>query len=248
LPFSVNIIGCLNDFDKRSIVYFITDKNDIKACLLIFKSSYNDHIWHDPTIWIIGNNVYSEILMDKISNKKFVMMSLFNINEVVKIKFPEVKVFNENIMARKNDNIDNGCRGDVRILSESDAMQSLKLNGNIEQNKDLRQLIEDEKRFINERICFGKFIDNKLVARGAIMSITGGYSSIGGFYTLETERRKGYMSGVINCVLNEAGKYSSNSCLFVRDNNDGAISLYKKSGFKPVNRIWFYDVNTGLSP
>lgn len=216
--------------------------------MLIFKSGYNDHIWHNPTIWIIGNNGYSEILLDKVSNKKFVLISLFNINQAVKIRFPEVKVFNENIMVRKNENIDSGCIRGIRKLSESDAQQSLKLNGNIPANKDLWQLIENEKRFINERICFGKFIDNKLVARGAIMSITEEYSSVGGFYTLESERRKGHMSGVINCVLTEAGKYSSNSCLFVRDNNDGAIILYKKLGFRPVNMLWFYDVNTGLSP
>jgi len=227
-------------------MYFLTDEDNIKACMLIFKSCYNDHIWHDPTIWIMGNNKYSGILMDKISNKKFVMMSLFNINEAVKIKFPEVKVFNENIMVRKNENT--GCIKDIRKLSESDVQQSLKLNGTIQENKDLQQLIENEKRFINERICLGKFIDNKLVARGAIMSITKEYSSVGGFYTLETERRKGYISEVINCVLTEAGKYSFNSCLFVRDNNDSAINVYKKLGFKPINNIWFYDINTGLSP
>jgi len=73
-------------------------------------------------------------------------------------------------MVRKNENT--GCIKDIRKLSGSDAQQSLKLNGTIQENKGLRQLIENEKRFINERICLGKFIDNKLVACRAIISIT----------------------------------------------------------------------------
>jgi len=55
-------------------------------------------------------------------------------------------------------------------------------------------------------------------------------------------------TGVINCVLTEAGKYSFNSCLFVMDNNDSAINVYKKLSFNLINNIWFYDVNTNLNP
>lgn len=247
----MNIINCIKYFNERSETYFLIDENNIKACILIFKSDYNDHIWHDPTIWIIGNNKYSKILLDKIKNKKFVMISLYDISKEIKIKFPGAKIFNENIMVRINEKVCDKDIQNVRRLSEEDAIQSLNLDKDATYNEDLNEIknkIDREKKFINERICFGKFIDNKLIARGAIMSITDKYSSIGGFYTIETERRKGYISEIIKCILNGAKKHSLNSCLFVSNNNNNAIKAYEKLGFTSVNNAYFYDVNTGLSP
>ncbi len=137
----------------------------------------------------------------------------------------------------------------VRKLTTNDALQSLKLNVDIKNsNKILTQLISNEENFIRERICFGKFIDEKLVSRGAIMSIAGNYASVGAFYTIETERKKGYASDIIKATIMEASRHSKNACLFVRNNNSNAINLYKKLGFICTGHAWFHDIGTGLSP
>ncbi len=55
LPFSLNMIGCMEHFNERTNVFYVKDGDIIKACMLIFRSGYNDrdcvkNIWKHPVV------------------------------------------------------------------------------------------------------------------------------------------------------------------------------------------------------
>ena len=107
---------------------------------------------------------------------------------------------------------------------------------------------EREENFLKERFCLGLYANGNLASRGAIMSITEDYASVGAFFTLKSLRNRGYGSIIVSEVIKQASVKSQNACLFVRSTNANAISLYSKLGFEIVGKAYFTDLGTGLTP
>ena len=250
LPFSVNMAASIRDYPERCRVMVAHQGNLIAGVLVEFHSTYNSHIWLDPIIWITGNSEVASILMRERGYGRSIIISQVDFSWLIPPEMPEIRVFEEFIMSVRSKKfsekeIDPHLK--VRRMEISEAEDSLKFSGyDVELIDHIAK--EKEENFLRERLCFGLYSDGQLASRGAIMSITEDYASVGAFFTLKVLRNKGYGIAIVSEVINQASAKSQNACLFVRSTNANAISLYSKLGFEIVGKAYFTDLGTGLMP
>ena len=87
-----------------------------------------------------------------------------------------------------------------------------------------------EKNFKNQ-FYFAVVEKGKIVSKANTNAITKGFFQIGGVYTLEEFRGKGYASALVEHIAREACLLNRKAVLFVKKENAGAIKAYTKAGF-----------------
>ncbi len=214
----------------------------------MFRSGYNRHIWNDPIVWVVGNEEDSKQLVLIIELRGSVLMSSFDISGFVTSKYPGARCFSENIMSREGKIEGPAFKPQSRNLSKEYAAESLSLANGVTGGNTDAELINREKRFLEEKKCFGIVQEGRIVSRGAIMSSVKEYSSVGAFFTDENYRGRGFASDMIGTVLAEASKVSDNTCLFVNGKNERAISVYSKLGFHTTGKACFCEIGTEVVP
>ncbi len=250
LPFSVNMLSCLLDYKERCRVIEASEGKYTAGVLVEFNSTYNRHIWLDPIIWITGRPEVASSLIQKRGYEPSIIVSESNFSTDLPEPKPETKVYEEYILCANLDNIgvsSNRVNGVTRKLIAEDARDSLHLSG-YRGDEINPETIRREENFLNERICLGHYAEGHLVSRGAIMSVTEDYATVGAFLTLEGMRNLGYGSTVVSEALKEASLHSRNACLFVRSSNKTAISIYKRLGLEICGKAYFTDLGTGSVP
>ena len=250
LPFSVNMMAAIRDYPHRCRVFLAVDREYVAGVLVEFQSKYNSQIWFDPIIWITGNSDDSARLLQERGYEKAIVISQTDFSSQMQGKSRETRVHEEYTMTVDNRQLHERLEFQdthVRRLESKDAEESLLLWGIQKENIDPFKK-KHEENFIRERTCLGLFANGQLVSRGAVMSVTEEYASVGAFFTIAGARRKGYGSAIVGEVLRKASATSRFSCLFVRSSNNDAISLYRKLGFKITDKAYFIDMGTGLMP
>lgn len=250
LPFSVNMAASIRDHRERCRVLVARQGNLIAGVLVEFHSTYSSHIWLDPIIWMTGNSEVSSILLRERGYGRSIIISQADFSSLIPTEIPAIRVFEEFFMSVRLEKFSGKeitPDVNVRRLEISDADDSLKLSGyNVELIDQITR--EKEENFLKERFCFGLYANGQLASRGAIMSITDDYASVGAFFTLKALRNRGYGSTIVSEVIKQASSKSQSACLLVRSTNDNAISLYSKFGFDVVGKAYFTDLGTGLMP
>ena len=250
LPFSINMIATIRDYYDRCRVFVAGDLKNIAGVLVEFHSMYNNHIWFDPIIWITGSPHVSSKLLHERGYDKSIVISQTDFSSQLPVEYSRMRVFEEFIMTVDTDMLPvsaNNPDVEIRRLESADVEESLLFSGYGGEIMDLKER-KREENFLKERICLGLYSNGQLVSRGAIMSVTEDYASVGAFFTLAGSRKKGYGSAIVTEVSKKASATSKYACLFVRSTNNEAISLYRKLGFKIADRAYFLDLGTGLSP
>lgn len=248
LPFTVNMMDSIHRFPDRCDSYFLIDSSNIIAAIAVFRSGYNRHIWNDPIVWVTGTIEDSMQLVSLIDLKRSILVSTIDLSDFIKNKYPNARSFSENIMVREKKPEDSTFEFNSQVLPTKCAEDSLALSLHTTRGKCIADLIEREQRFLMERKCYGILRDGKVVSRGAVMSSVKEYSSVGAFFTDEKYRGQGYASDVIRTVLSAVSNVSDNTCLFVNEKNERALSLYNKLGFSVLEKAYFCDIGTGVTP
>lgn len=250
LPFSINMIATIRDHYDRCRVFVAGDLKDIAGVLVEFHSMYNSHIWFDPIIWITGSPDVSSKLLHERGYGKSIVISQTDSSSLMPVENHEIRVFEEFIMTVDPGSLPESANipdVEIRRLELTDVEESLLFSGYSGKIMDLKER-KREENFLKERICLGLYSSGQLISRGAIMSVTEEYASVGAFFTLAGARKKGYGSAIVTEVSKKASATSKYACLFVRSTNNEAISLYRKLGFEIAANAYFLDLGTGLSP
>ena len=250
LPFSINMIATIRDYYDRCRVFVAGDLKNIAGVLVEFHSMYNNHIWFDPIVWISGSPDVSSKLLHERGYDKSIVISQTDFSSQLPVGYSRMRVFEEFIMRVDSDMLApsvNNPDVEIRRLESADVEESLLFSGYGGEIMGLKER-KREENFLKERICLGLYSNGQLISRGAIMSVTEDYASVGAFFTLAGSRKKGYGSAIVTEVSKKASATSKYACLFVRSTNNEAISLYRKLGFKIADRAYFLDLGTGLSP
>lgn len=249
LPFSLNALNSLVHYPDRTQVYY--SKSQREAIYVIeFKSGYNKHIWYSPIIWIISDIDDIDFLRNSLreqmnNNSSFIALAHpFAEN-------PEVSgilTYREKLMV--NDKFEDLIIPEFKVvrLDESAAEQSLLLSIPSKKGNFTNEEISRERLFIRERETYGIFLDNRLVCRGSIMAGYGKYFSVGGFITHTDYRKLGLATSLVGFICKRIMEMGGIATLTVRNDNVGALSLYRKLGFMDTEEIMFLDWGSGVVP
>lgn len=79
--------------------------------------------------------------------------------------------------------------------------------------------------------------DNEYVSKVNTNAISYNWIQLGGIFTHPLYRHNYYAWHLINTICTRIQKSGKSVCLFVKDRNNPAISLYKKIGFKKVEKL-----------
>jgi uncharacterized protein len=92
----------------------------------------------------------------------------------------------------------------------------------------LRHTLHEELVYVIER-------DGQPVAKAATNARGYGIDQIGGVYTVPALRCKGMARMVVSSLLREIFREKESACLFVKQKNRPAITLYDRLGFVTVS-------------
>ena len=109
-----------------------------------------------------------------------------------------------------------------------------------EQNLALERM--NTEKILRNEIVFGVREDNKIVSKVNTNAITENYFQIGGIFTLEDYRGKGYARELVKYFSYYARTQNKKIVLYVRKNNESALKAYLKAGYtiKSNYRIVYY--------
>ena len=109
-----------------------------------------------------------------------------------------------------------------------------------EQNLALERM--NTEKILRNEIVFGVRQDNKIVSKVNTNAITENYFQIGGIFTLEAYRGKGYARELVKYFSYYARTQNKKIVLYVRRKNESALKAYLKAGYtiKSNYRIVYY--------
>lgn len=101
---------------------------------------------------------------------------------------------------------------------------------------DDKSSIEDVRKTLTQRAEDEDFIflarDGRIAAQACIQTTTSRINQIGGVYTTETERGKGYCKAVVSELCSRIAARGKIPTLMVRKNNTPAVKAYTSLGFE----------------
>ncbi len=95
-------------------------------------------------------------------------------------------------------------------------------------------LLNLRKTCTNQSVFYA-IVDKQIVAKVNTNGKGFGYNQIGGVYTKPEYRNQGISTYLMEYLLNEIHLSKKNAVLYVKKENDPALSLYKKLGFKIID-------------
>jgi predicted GNAT family acetyltransferase len=100
----------------------------------------------------------------------------------------------------------------------------------------------------NKNTAYGLFLDSHLLSAAFTWIELDNVAVIGGVLTKEEFRNKGLATSVVSMLTEYLTKRGKVVSLYVREDNNPAIHVYKKIGFKEYwKRLWV-SVNTDEKP
>ena len=164
-------------------------------------------------------------------------------------KFPGSRSYLENWMVLK--------RGKARALNKKDANarrlstreDAVALAKLVLMRKDRpRGTLKKYIEWIARMPIYGVFVEGRLVSYAGSFIQMPEIWLIGGVYTDPDYRNRGYAYAATSAVTNEALRNSKMAALFVRSDNEPAIRVYEKIGYRKIGEKLWLDVGTGLKP
>lgn len=101
---------------------------------------------------------------------------------------------------------------------------------------------------LDKNVIFGAFDNGKLASVTGLVAWLPQVGVIMGVETKVEFRRRGFARIVVSAAVQEGLKRSEACSLFVRSDNQEAISLYRSLGFKKQGEEVWIDIGTGLIP
>ena len=87
------------------------------------------------------------------------------------------------------------------------------------------------RQILKNQLCFALFSDGELVAKANTNAIGWKWVQLGGIYTHPLYRRNYYAWNLVQTICRRVIKTSRKVCLFVKEKNNPARTLYKRMGF-----------------
>ncbi|MQL55302.1 GNAT family N-acetyltransferase [Acidianus ambivalens] len=156
------------------------------------------------------------------------------------LDFPNMKIYPEILMTCDKPSVFR--RENVRRLGIEDKEEIFALYGQGLGNVILQLLSE------NKTTAYGLFLDNHLVSAAYTWIELENVAVIGGVLTKEEFRNMGLATSVVSMLTEDLTKRGKVASLYVREDNNPAIHVYKKIGFKEYWRRLWVSVNTDEKP
>ncbi len=251
MPYSVNAIGSVVRHPDRTRVVVSEQNGQTEGVGVIFNSRYNPHIWHDPVVWLLGSNQsHTELLgeLTGIAGGSYVVHMPGGMKMSSLIADSSDMLYEEILMGVSVDTFRQRNPSETEPIRMGSEFASEVFTLLTESHDISVEEMEKESRFLRERVGIGVLHGDRLVSFGAIMSVENGASTIGAIKTESSYRRRGLSASTVSSLVIEALKDSELVTLFVRADNEPAISLYRSLGFTEMGRTMFVDHGTGLKP
>jgi ribosomal protein S18 acetylase RimI-like enzyme len=108
--------------------------------------------------------------------------------------------------------------------------------------------IDATTKWIERSPFFGVEVNERLVSVAGTLAVMPEVSVIGGVFTHPLYRGRGLAKTVTGAVARHLFSISSLITLYVRSDNESAISAYKSLGFEKTGERFWVDMGTGLQP
>jgi RimJ/RimL family protein N-acetyltransferase len=200
-----------------------------------------------PSVILECSEDIAAMLLEKAPENNFILHTPPHLLAAVQEKYPSEKHYSEKWMLVK--------KGEARyLLSE----RARKLEGK-EDASCLAELLSSRKDrpkrmlkrytdWISRMPLYGVFLGDELVSYAGSFIQLPQVWMIGGVYTAPKHRSKGYATWATSAVTEQALNKADAAALFVRSDNDAAIKIYKRIGYKEIGEKVWVDVGTGLRP
>ncbi|MFX0064871.1 MAG: GNAT family N-acetyltransferase [Candidatus Hermodarchaeota archaeon] len=226
---------------EHTTMYVAFENGRLKGYILIYTAL------QFPSVFLECELTIAKKLIDFTPKNQFIMHPPPNLLSIIKQKFPKMKHYVENWMfVKKGEGHFLKSALVHRLCSEDDAAGlALLLSTRSDRSP---QTAKKYFELIKKNPTYGVFINDKLVSYASSFIQLPQVWMIGGVYTHQDERNKGYATLATSAVTEEALKNSKAAALFVRSDNYPAVRTYEKIGYKTIDKRLWVDVGTGIKP
>jgi ribosomal protein S18 acetylase RimI-like enzyme len=156
------------------------------------------------------------------------------------LSFDHMKIYPEILMTCQSPIVFESDK--VRPLTASDAKQVIDIYGK-DRGESLAGMLRERRT-----TAYGLFIGDLLVSVAYTLIETDDVAVIGGVFTREGFRNRGFAASVVSKLAYHVAKGGKTASLYVREDNKPAIRVYEKIGFKEYLRRFWVSVNTNAKP
>jgi len=201
-----------------------------------------------PLAVVLGSDDAVHLLLDNVDVERKVLLATPELSKVLGEKFPNASKSEVNIMLLNGPAANLIVRHNVSRLGADDTcVFARSLADRVGENLAEDDLAE-ARRLLAANAAFGIF-DGDLLVSSAIshVRLPEGWA-IGGIFTDQRYRGRGFAMSVTSALTQEALRYTNRVVLFVRADNAPAIHIYRKIGFRNIARRTWLDTGNGTSP
>jgi RimJ/RimL family protein N-acetyltransferase len=225
----------------HTTVYAAFENEDLKGYILIYTAT------EFRSLILEGDSAAARRLIEYAPENHFIVHAPPNLLPIIESRFPNAKHYVEDWMLVK--------KGEPRFF-RSELVRRLFTEEDSSRLAELLSTREDRHRgtakryidWISKMPTYGVFVNDELVSyAGSFLQLPQTWM-IGGVYTHPNRRNKGYATLATSAVTEEALKHAETAALFVRSDNNPAIRVYEKIGYKKIDEKLWVDVGTGLKP
>jgi len=226
---------------EHTTIHAFMEKSDVRGYILLYSGT------DVPSVILECDEKTVETLIAYAPENHFVMHAPTKIRASIERRFPNAKIYVENWMLIEKENAKFfNTKLARRLSTEEDTAHfaDLVLNKKDRPNAYAKKYID----WIAKMPVYGIFIDGVMVSYAGSFIQMPQIWMIGGVYTDPKHRNKGYALLATSAITKEALEKAEMAALFVRSDNNPAISVYEKIGYRKIGEKLWVDAGTGLKP
>ena len=207
--------------EKEKTDFYIYFEKDIKGYMLIFRGT------EIPSIIIHGDGYITEKFLHMIDEDRFIIHLPYSYIDLWKggykygiyVMVAEPKFY--------------GFYNEIKEINDASLLRDLFLN---------------PEYLVNEARTIGLYYGGRVVSVASALVHLPEVWVLGAVYTKREYRGMGFATRVIGHFMSMASRETKRVVLWVRDNNDIAINLYRKYSFRTVGKDAWISVGVNIPP
>lgn len=226
---------------QHTTTYAAFENGSLRGYILIYTAA------DVPSVILECEDSVAERLLEHAPPSNFIVHATPDLLPAIKKRFPKANHYVEDwMLVRKNEARFFNSELVRRLHTDEDALklETLLLSRKDRPNSILRKYAD----WISKRPIYGAFKEDQLVSYAGSFIQLPQIWLIGGVYTHQEHRNKGYATLATSAITEEALRTAEAAALFARSDNYPAIKVYEKIGYRKIGEKVWVDVGTGLKP
>lgn len=235
------VYGLIFESNRATVYVALGNDDSLKGLVSIYSRT-------PPMVRLDGEERAARKLLEHLPRQNMILFCHLALLSIVESKFPEANCYPEHQMYVAKGREQLVSSNLVQRLESRDASLLAELYSYGGRRFLFRSRENRCREFLEKLHVYGVFQDDRLVSVAAAAERLSEVGEITGVLTHPNYRRRGFGTVATSAATEDILLHTGGANLYVGADNEPAIKMYEKLGYRKIDEWYWVDVGTGTKP